>query len=73
MISNLTSIVASIIGNRAEEMAKKVYNYENKLGDIERKLEKGVIDSSQAMDEIRSLFRYNLKDEDYREIEEKLN
>jgi len=73
MLSNLTNTVVSIIGDRKEEIAKKVYKYEDKLNDIERRLDKGVIDSSQAINEVKGLLRYHLKNEDYRKIEKHIN
>ncbi len=71
-ISRLSNIVNSIVENRKKEISKAVYNYESKVKDIERKLDKGG-SVSEAMSSLRSLFRYNLSNDDYRNIERELN
>lgn len=78
MVSNLTSVVIKSIGNRKEEIAKAVNNYESKLRDIERKINNEEVTVSnrdevvaKAMGMIEEVFGYNLKDR-YSEIKTNL-
>lgn len=72
MLSNLTSIVNATIGARKEEVSKKVYNYESKVRDIEKKLNSGEVDLAKALEMVRGIFSYNLNSEDYRKIEKEV-
>ncbi len=68
MISNYKKIVLTIIGDKKT----KIYNLEQKLNNIERKLDRGELDVNQAMDNLRSIGRYNISSDEYRRIEKEL-
>ncbi len=68
MLSNCKKIVLNIIGDKKS----KVYGLEKKLSDMERKLDRGELDASQAMVSLRSIFRYNISSDEYRKIEKEL-
>ncbi len=68
MLSNCKKIVLSIVGDKKS----KVYGLEKKLSDMERKLDRGELDVSQAMVNLRSIFRYNISSDEYRRIEKEL-
>ena len=72
MVSNLSGIVNLAIGNRKEAINKAVYNYGEKVRDIERKADRGS-DLQTIMNDLRSLFGYNLTNDDYRRIEKELS
>ncbi len=68
MISNFKRIVMPIV----EAKKTKVFNPEQKIREIERKLDKGLIDSAGAMKELRGMFSYHLDNNDYRKIEKEI-
>jgi hypothetical protein len=75
-ISNLTSIVISVIGeNRIKEIetAKNGFNYKNKIRDIEKRLDNdGKIYINPATQALRDLFGSYVKDWEYEKIEKEL-
>ncbi len=68
MISNYKKIVLNIIGDKKD----KVYKLEQRLNEIERKLDKGELNASQAMANLRGICRYNISSDEYRKIEKEL-
>ena len=56
--------------NAKKEM--NVYKPESIVGAIEKKLDNGAIDLTEAMDQLRSAFKYNLSSDDYRKIEKEV-
>lgn len=66
MISKLKNIVMPIVESKKE---MKMYKPEAIVGAIEKKLDKGEIDLTGAMNELKNAFRYNLSSDDYRRIE----
>lgn len=70
MISKFSKIVMAIAGSKKE---MNVYKPEGIARDIERKLDKGEIDLAEAMNLLKSSFRYNLSNDDYRKIEKETN
>ena len=68
MLSNFKSIAMEVIKDKETE----VYNPEEKIGDIERKLNSGEIDLAGAMEVLKSEFSYKLSSDDYRKIEKEV-
>lgn len=74
MSSKLSSIVNSVIGERKGDIANKVYGYEGKVRDIERRLDNdGAVYKPAAINDLHALFSYHLTKDDYRKIEKELN
>jgi len=69
MLSNFKKITLSVIGDKKE----KVYKSEKTIGEIEKKLDKEEINLAEAMNRLKSVFRYNLSHEDYRKIEKEVS
>ena len=69
MISNFYNITIAQIGSRSDAMNKDVYNYQNIIKDIEKELDRGIIDTKEAMMRLHGRFSYHLTDDDYRKIE----
>lgn len=76
MLSNFASIVNSTIETKKAEINKddKMYKYENWLKDMERKLDNGDKNASQAISELRDRFRGEmyLKSWEYSKIKTEL-
>lgn len=73
ILSNLTSIVTSVIGARKADISNDVFNYEIKVKDIEVKLNmQGKTYFPIAMQEIQDLFGKHLEVFDYQKIEEQI-
>ena len=68
MLSNFKSIAMEIMKDKETE----VYNPEEKVGDIERKLNNGEFDLTQAMEALRDIFSYKLSSDDYSKIEKEV-
>jgi predicted nucleic acid-binding protein len=66
MISKFKQIAMPIINTKKE---MKIYKPESIVGAIEKKLDNGEIGLNEAIDELRSAFKYNLSADDYRKIE----
>lgn len=69
MLSNFKSIAMEII----REKETDIVNPEEKVGDIERKLNSGDIDLAGAMEELEGIFSYKLSNDDYRKIEKEVD
>lgn len=71
MISNFTSHVNSVISSKSAELEAKLYNHQDKIKEIERKLDSGKITSrADAMKELKNLFSDYLSSDEYRRIDD---
>lgn len=69
MLSNFIGIIQPILS------AKKISltSFQNgRLRDIEKKMDRGEIDTTAAISVLRQEFKYNLTEDDYRKIEKEL-
>ena len=69
MISKFYNIVIAQIGSRSAEIEKKVYNHQNIIKDIEKELDRKIINVDTAMMRLHGRFSYHLSSDDYRKIE----
>ncbi|MFA7319085.1 MAG: hypothetical protein WC022_00580 [Parcubacteria group bacterium] len=72
MISKFYNIAIAQIGSRGAEMNKNVYNYQNIIKDIEKELDRKIINVDEAMKRLHGRFSYHLTGDDYQKIEKEV-